>query len=241
MSVAIPAEWRRTLKKNVVSRNAIFNGEEPCIRFKNKKPVSLIINKDIYSLFLKQVKTEPKCISRWAEYFPDYNFCWQEIFKLPFETVRCTMLQSLQYRILHRIYPCNYWVAKWEQDTQPVCSHCEEIDTLDHHFFYCVRINNLWKFFNTWWSNNIEKVDLSVTDILFGYMKKSHWGKALNYSILHGKLFISKIVNSNYDPVSYSFLVQLKNALILEKCISVKNDQLDIFNTNFGILYEAIG
>ena len=240
---SVPVEWRRLVRKSVVTKEAISGQEEPYIAIKIIiKPLSLLTNNDIYALLLNQINTPPKCIARWITRFPDYNFCWEEIFRLSFETVRCTRLQTLQYKIVHRIFPCNYWVAKWETETSEHCVRCQHVDYLEHYFYHCNVVNTFWKAFVTWWLNNMEDtVELSDIDILFKYMGRTKWEKALNYCILYGKLFIVKANFVKHEPSLYTFLIQIRLALLSEKAICQKNGQLDIFKNNFGKLYEAIG
>ncbi len=46
--------------------------------------------------------------------FPDIeivnNNAWKRIFNLPFSTTKDTKHQSFQFRIIHKIIPCNKWL-----------------------------------------------------------------------------------------------------------------------------------
>jgi hypothetical protein len=240
---AIPIQWRRLVTKCTVTKQAISSGESLFLNLNDSaKPMSLLSNKDVYRIWQNQKPAVPKCIARWTLYYPVNNFQWSDIFKLPFTTVRCTLVQSLQYKVIHRIFPCNYWLSKWEHNTSDQCVRCDQIDYLGHYFYNCKPIYSFWKSFTSWWQHNMEeRLELSETDILVGYFGKSNWIRAINYCILYGKLFITRIVYHKSTPLLYSFLLQLKSAFSKEKYICQRNFQIEMFNTDFGKLYESLG
>ena len=240
---SVPMEWRRQIRKICIAKNAISKEETAYITIKNiPTPISLLKNKDVYWLLANQTNIRPKCIARWELKFPNYIFRWPDIFKMVFETVRCTNLQTMQYKIIHRIFPCNYWVAKWKPETTEQCNRCLSVDTLEHFFYHCYAVKTFWYTFTRWWSYNMgECVDLSDQNILFGYDGKTIWKKALNYCILHAKSFIVKSSIVENDPFLVPFLMKVKSALLLEKTICVKNEQLENFEKYFGKLFEEIG
>ncbi len=56
----------------------------------------------------------PNNIYKWCEIYPDFKTAdsqtWLGIFKLPFNLIRETEIQIFQYKILHRVIPCNKWL-----------------------------------------------------------------------------------------------------------------------------------
>ncbi len=240
---AIPREWRRLVAGVTICRQAISSKESPFIKCKgNLKPISLVCNKDIYNLFRQiQPLVPPKCTSRWQTYFPNHNFQWTDIFKMAFVTVRCTKIQTLQYKILHRYFPCNHWLAKWNRDVQETCVRCDEVDTMEHYFYRCDQVNLFWKGFVAWWSNNMSQVlELSDTEVLFGYFHNLSQAEAVNYCILYAKSFISRMSYQSNVPYLYAYLVYLKHMLELEKFICLRNGDDESFGKYYGELYDAL-
>ncbi len=240
---AIPRQWRHLVTSGRVTRCAISKDENVWLLGKNNaiKPVSLVSNAEIYHI-IHQVHTQPKSTLKWAALFPFHDFQWNKIFRLPFDTVRCTLIQTFQFKILHRYFPCNYWLAKWELNSHESCVRCQETDSLEHYFYHCNVINRLWKSFVTWWGNNMnEIIELKNVDVLFGSFKSSSNFKALNFCILYVKKFISQITFQGNVPYLYGFLVQLKHKLICEKCICNRNGNSESFNRNFQNLLNALG
>ena len=102
-------------------------------------------------------------------------------------------LQTFQYKILNRIFPCNYMLYKWNIMESNKCA-CGEVDTIEHYFFYCSESQTIWKFI-TQWMNEIFNVNipLKIVNVILGipYIK-THDDvlNILNYLILHGKWYI---------------------------------------------------
>ena len=82
---------------------------------------------------------------------------------------------------------------------------------------------------------------LSSLDILFGFNNETSWSKSLNFCILHGKRFIRNSSMIDRNPLLFSFLLQIKSALTIEKTICTMNGNLEVFERDFGILFDAIG
>jgi hypothetical protein len=180
---AVPNQWRHLLKQMSISRDAISSAEEPYIvqHDYQLKPMCLLSNKLVYTLLIQHKVARPTCIEKWSSLYTIDDSQWANIFQLPFIVARCTHLQALQYKIVHRIYPCNYWVSKWEPDTNIGCGRCGVNDTLEHHFYKCNTIQLFWKYFENWWASNMqERIKISDFDVLFGYFKETQFSVALN-------------------------------------------------------------
>jgi hypothetical protein len=241
---AIPVGWRHLLKEGVVDRNAISVEEEPylVITDNKQKPLSLLSNKIVYCKLLNHKLVVPKCIEKWSLIYPGLS--WPHIFELAFIVTRSTQLQTLQYKILHRIYPCNYWVAKWDPDTIDVCSRCNrnEVDTIQHFFYSCNNVQPLWIAFKNWWEVNMdEHIDIGETDVIFGLFPVNDENVALNLSILLAKKYIEiqNCLNSGFSL--YGFMLKVKNFLTLERYICTKNGKVESFETRFMKMYQALG
>ena len=54
-------------------------------------------------------------------------------------------LKALTFKILHGIYPSNELLFKMELSGSPMCTLCNQRDTLEHFFFHCEKIKPLWE------------------------------------------------------------------------------------------------
>ena len=62
--------------------------------------------KSIYDVLIQNKFVRPTALDRWLETFEIIEDDWKVIFKQPYLSARETKLQSIQYKILHRIIPC---------------------------------------------------------------------------------------------------------------------------------------
>ena len=82
--------------------------------------------------------------TKWSQYcIADED--WSKIFLLPYLISRETYLQTFQFKILHRIFACNYWLSIVKVSESSKCHFCPEIDTIGHYFYTCPRVSILWK------------------------------------------------------------------------------------------------
>lgn len=168
------------------------------------------------------------------------NFDWEAVFQMPFEITRDTILQSLQFYILHRIYPCNKWLSRWEADATELCAKCDQIDTLQHHFYSCMLVKSLWNSFENWWRYSMdETIILTDIDVIFGFFKETKYDKALNLCILIAKQFIANYKYSNMRPSLYVLLLKIMEYIQVEKYICARNNRLQDFEA-LEKLYEAL-
>ncbi len=113
---------------------------------------------------------------------------------MPFKTVRETKIQTIQYRIIHRIIPSNEWLYNIKIRDNNKSTFCPGIDTISHFFITCPKYKIFWKSWSTWW-NSLSMTDISKCDnaeecILLGFGGNQDFIHALNVSILISKQYI---------------------------------------------------
>ncbi len=240
---AIPAEWRHLLKQVTVIRDAISAAEGPYLvtSANHSRPLSMLTNQIVYSRLLKEKSIEPTCVDKWSSVYTA-NLQWTHIFELAFAVTRCTRLQTLQYKILHRIYPCNYWVSKWEPNTNETCMNCNIPDTIQHFFYHCSNVQPLWTHFKNWWEVNMqEQIELTEIDIIFGKIPVTKENKSLNLCILLAKQYIDRQKYINNVCSLYGLLLKIKHFISLEHYICRRNETMERFIESYEKLKEALG
>ena len=91
---------------------------------------------------------------RWEYQYTIDHSIWPSIFTALFKVYRAICLQSFQYRILHRIRPCNAWLYVREA-VKP--NHCQYIyctnnnlDVINHYLVTCLPVGRYRESFVTW-------------------------------------------------------------------------------------------
>ena len=239
---SIPIKWRQLLREE----NTLCNITEEChLTINNTQTdIKTLKCKDYYWMFVEKNKQRPTCLEKWSEFYPEmYNEdrLWQNLFRQPFKITRETKLQSFQYRILHRIVPCNKWLYNLKIKQSSKCTYCENEDTIIHFFLHCNKVNDLWNYFFNWWNNICEfKIINPIEEcIIFGFQGKGTVIEVLNYCILLCKYYIYKqrLYGDNKLDL-YEFLVQLKYKLKIEKTICDKDDRIKF--TKWLFLYDNL-
>ena len=144
------------------------------------KPIWLTNHKQTYNLvrqsqyiyeYVSLIGQLPKCERKWSEYL-NTELNWEDIHIIPYCITRETYMQSFQYKIVHRFYPCNYALSIWYSDHTPCCNYCGEIDYLEHIFFNCKQVEPLWDAIQGWWKNILDVTfKLNAQIVLFGIPK----------------------------------------------------------------------
>ena len=135
---SIPIHWRNTIS-TCIDKGAT---DVDKIQILNKfvKMENLTCKMFYWTLISTKYK-EPQCKTKWAEYFPLFkkadDSVWTRIFEKPFKIARETNLQSFQYRVIHRIIPCNKWLHSITVKSSSLCDFCKNEDNLIHYFMHC--------------------------------------------------------------------------------------------------------
>ena len=121
----------------------------------------------------------------------------QIIFLIVHFSTREGRLKSLQFKILHHIYPTNILLCKMGIRNSNSCSYCNEIDSLAHFFFECHSLTTFWNFVESLIHLIVGKqITINTNKALFGIttdeIMNRNCLKESNILILLGKLSISK-------------------------------------------------
>ena len=166
---------------------------------------------------------------------------WKTIYKIPFNTVTDTFIQSMQFKIIHRIFNCNYNLNLWNIKQSSNCSFCTCVDTIEHFLYYCESCYEFWKTIEKWLNISLSiQVHFTVLEIVFGITQKTNLTKILNFIIIMGKMHIKQQKKIDKLPCFFMFLRFLKRNLEIEKLIYIKNNKVNFYTTTFGPLDEVL-
>ena len=158
----------------------------------------------IESMYIK-----PKCQHFWENKFPNNDFNWEMIWsKIPHCTKEARLI-SLNWKILHNIYPTKTMLYRMGKEESNICNKCNVIDHVDHFFYSCGKTSIIWDKVNFVISHKLNKnTSLTVTDVLFGVHDKNVSNKDtifINHVIAIAKLCISKYRYGNHPNLLFLF------------------------------------
>ena len=237
---AIPRSWRNMIRgthKTEPETDLLINV------FNVRKSILFVSTKDLYWICIDKIAQDPTVITKWEQRFPRANFDWQEIFLNPYKVARETDLQSLQFQILHRFYPCNYILNKWYRDQPSFCETCNVQDDLDHYFFTCRITDTFWQHFNLWWSRTTGIVlNIGIFEVLLGLQNpfSDKMIDSLNYCILLAKKFISVQKKGNSDCQFHKFKLELKQRLDTEHFIYMQNGKENDYVVRWSTIHQTL-
>ena len=243
---SIPKVW---LHKLYNSTKVYPEHEGPWLYSGNiSKEINKMKCKDFYWAIIDMVNIEPKCIKKWTEVFPNFHTAesevWTRIFRMAFCISSETKLQSFQYRLIHRIIPCNKWLKQITVKDSDTCNYCDESDDLVHFFIYCDRVHAFWVSFFKWWNRTSDVViteeENIVECILFGYPGHADIVNVLNFVTLQAKyyIYIQRLCQDNCIDL-YNFLTILKHKLKMKKYSLDNNNHGKAFEP-FLFVYNAL-
>ncbi len=139
---------------------------------------------------------------KWCETYPDFKNAdsktWQRIFKLPFQVIRKTRIQTFKYKILHRVISCNKRLFNIRIKTSELFDYCKDIDDTPHFLFHCPKVKLFWNS-TLKWLENISNLQLRNSPTLeecltFGFPARNtivKWKMSvINFCILYIKNYI---------------------------------------------------
>ena len=234
---AIPAECRDVIRQSKV---CIDEKILTFVKLKGKLyDISNVQCKQIYQAFVSNITQSPTAIGKWNEKYTLDHDIWTYFFKLPFDVCCDTELQSLQYKIIHRFFPCNYTLSIWFDDVQCECKYFEctgVVDNIQHYFCHCHSVAMFWKSFMKFWYNVTGcNFMLGEVDIIFGILNPFNCDNIdiLNYCILFAKQFIYNCKKDEKRICLYEFLVKLKNRIEVLHTIAIMQDKQRIFRNKW--------
>ena len=130
----------------------------------------------------------------------------------------------------------------WKIQDNSMCEICKLVDTIEHYLFHCKKNNKFWESVNKCLKEVAGiKVEFTVLEIIFGIIDETEEDNNIsNIIILYGKKFIYECKQSEKDISFLEFFRMFKKKLELEREIYCSNDQLQIFQKKYGVLYKYL-
>lgn len=241
---SIPFEWRQTLRNYNINQNMLPPTGPLIINILNNIPFIRHKTFRFYEMLIelkrmRGAERHPKCTSKWAESFDIDVSEWEQIFSRPFVACRSTVLQSFQYRLLHRVITCNHWLFNAKIKDSPNCDTCNVDDTLQHFFLECQTVQNFWLSLNTWCSAVTQDntfMLISKKENLFGFDQRKKHAININFILcLANKYIHDNKLNGNLNISFPPFLEMFKHQLNYEKQICIKNNELTMFESKWAL------
>ena len=222
---AIPARWKELLR-------------EPGSAFIPKpveKQKQILTAKSARVLLVAQAFEEPLANSRLEREGVDREIL-EEVHLLPFNLSCDTKLCIFQYKLTHNIIAHKAWLFKMKLSETPLCSYCQEIETVEHLFISCPTSLRFWnQVFTRWNTINCDKIHIKEKRILYGYLPNQNNWPSFNYLLLVGKYFIFVCRKEQNLPNLDSFLSFMKWRLIIEnRCSKLMSTQRELLSAFVG-------
>ncbi len=236
---AIPNTWKHMLRdsKNLASD----------VDYKRMflDRVAKMKSSTVYWSLIDSIIKPPTALDHWYSEFPFlHDIDIKQIYILPMSISKDYKIQCFQYKILNRIFPCNYMLNVWRIKEHNLCPYCDQIDTIEHYFYYCSECTLFWKGIEKWYFNIMKTfIPLKVANVLLGspYRKsQDNVLHTLNYVVLHAKWFIYEKKRDCKKICLLDFLTYFKRTLDIEKCIAITNKKTKPFFDTWSTIYFAL-
>ena len=138
--------------------------------------------------------------NHWSRRFPQHIFNWKQIWRASSKCTHEAKLITLNWKIIHNIYPTKIMLYKMGKEPTNLCNTCNVIDYTEHFFFSCNKVNTVWQYASDRISIfcNIS-FKFNVENVLFGvYSFNDNTNKLINHVSAIVKHCIRKFKYGNH-------------------------------------------
>lgn len=150
----------------------------------------------MYTLINGSKETICTGFSRWTEGKEEVTIRdqeeWRDTCNSSFKASRETKLHSFHYKVLHRTFPCNAYLARLRVLESDWCLYCDETDSITHHLFRCAKVKPFWDSICRWFRQSVDLYldQLTPKEYIFGLPKGSRHRNVINAILLAVKFYI---------------------------------------------------
>lgn len=197
---------------------------------------------DMYNLLISKKITYPKSETKWMSELELTKKEWRKIYSLPFKCTKDSKLLWLQYQLLHRILPINYYLHRVGIVNSSLCYFCQQTpETIEHIFVDCYLVKEIWIELEKWMTDIFGlQTSFDKYSILFGKYDNRDIHRLENLIILFTKQYIlqSKMKTSrlNVNIIKKS----ITRRLFIEKLLLLKNCNYYLFDTYWKDIFQRL-
>ena len=234
---SISTAWKTNLQ-NESCPNEIELRDNLLFKLKRSKQKTRFI----YSYQLNnepQVQVPSK--AKWENEFLDQQIEWEIVYIQAIKTTLDVKIKNFQYKYLQRIIPTNKLLFKQNISPSNLCGFCSmNIEDLRHLFWGCCHVQTFWNNMKILLSNLNIHFEISYNSISFGVTGYGRENKMYNFILFHAKYFIFLNKCKHTIPNIGHLKRYLKIKLNIEKEISLSHDQLQLFESRWGLFYRQL-
>lgn len=199
--LSIPIAWRRALTvdwSDPPLPNSLSGVE---VLLPGEKPIDVLAanSKVMYEALISQRSTSSTAFQHWSESTNHHLQIsngeeWREANLSVYRATRETKLQSLHFRVMNRILPCNKFLRQIGIKTSDVCDLCGQVDSIIHFLFECQTVQIFWTVLCGWF-NGVDNLALALDSLspklfLFGVPKTFNKVPLVNFVLMNAKFYI---------------------------------------------------
>lgn len=241
---AIPVKWKRKLigvaAQNLNGYPSFHNFEDASVNILRQT------SKQLYYTIVRLKKPPVSSQEKWNEFFPVAEEArqeyWADIYKRPYTSGRDTKLQLFQFRLCHRIIPCNKFFKNIRIRSDDKCSFCQGQDSIQHFLFQCPDTKAFWNTICNWFATELDiQIDMSTRSFLFGTPVIKPQDHMVNFILLFVKFHIyrQKLFHQGKFCL-LQLLRELRSRLQIEQYITRLEKKPDRFN-QWNRIFLALG
>lgn len=244
--VSLPGHWRTLIKDSAQSSFTpnlrLTTSVGSRVDVENTSP------RRLYSMLIVNRIQPVAAQVKWnLEFTPSHDIpCeeyWDSIYRSPYRCSRETKLQSFQFKLLHRILPCNKYLRNIRIKDSDLCEYCAVTDTLSHFLFYCQKVTVFWESICNWFyqETNLDLAQVTCNEFLFGLPKEAPNSKTVNIILLNVKFYIyrQKMFHMSLLDIT-AFLREFRYKLKMEEHVCYLEGKPNKFRPWKGII-NALG
>ncbi len=175
--------------------------------------------KYVYKLYLEKKKDH--VINAQHKWEIDVNSVlddWNNYYSMAFLVTKNSFLQNFQFKLLHRILPCNSFLYKCNLKETELCTFCSETkETLYHIFWECNVVKNFWLFIKNWLNELGILIPFNAKELIFGVNENHLYRNMINNVLLFLKYYIYKCRCKNINPCFNGGIEYLKYCIKIDK------------------------
>jgi hypothetical protein len=241
---AIPKQWKKDIKS--IPKDDIIISPYVAIKTENKiAKLCETKTNEIYWIHINKKGERATSENTWLEK-SELNVSeeeWQTVYTGPYKIPTDAKTISFHHKITHRIIACGYNLKKWNIKEHDRCPKCNKTDTIEHYFVECQETKIFWTQIYNWWGSITQtRIPIATYEILFLYpnenddLMTTHFNFILSQGLHY--VYRNKKMDKQLDP--YELKVKVKQRLILENEMSIKQNKEESFDKKWGTLIETL-